>query len=284
MVAKGDIYAGRYEGWYSVRDEAFYGEEELVEGEGDTKLSPQGTPVEWTVEESWFFRLSAYGDKLLELYEKQPDFIRPESRRNEIVELRQRRPVRSLDLAHQLRLGRAGPGSDRPCDVCVGRCAHQLSHRHCGYPDRRRAARPIFWPADLHIIGKDIVRFHTVYWPAFLMSAELPLPKRVFGHGFLLNKGEKMSKSVGNVIDPIGWRDLRRRSAALFPAARSELRPGWQLQPRGDRHALQCRSRQRPRQSGAALPQHHRQELRGRRCRSRAMRPTSSIWRSFCRA
>ena len=202
MQANGDIYLGRYEGWYSVRDEAFYGEEELVEGEGGQKLSPQGTPVEWTVEESWFFRLSAYADKLIAHYEANPDFIRPESRRNEVMSF-VRGGLADLSVS-RTSFDWGVPVPDSPGHVMyvwVDALTNYLTGS--GYPgtaDREHAGR---WPADLHIIGKDIVRFHAVYWPAFLMSARLELPKQVFGHGFLLNRGEKMSKSVGNVVDPM---------------------------------------------------------------------------------
>jgi methionyl-tRNA synthetase len=202
MQANGDIYLGRYEGWYSVRDEAFYGEDELVEGEGGQKLSPQGTPVEWTVEESWFFRLSAYADKLIAHYESNPDFIRPESRRNEVMSF-VRGGLADLSVS-RTSFDWGVPVPDSPGHVMyvwVDALTNYLTGS--GYPrnaDGKRAAR---WPADLHIIGKDIVRFHAVYWPAFLMSAGLELPKQVFGHGFLLNRGEKMSKSVGNVVDPM---------------------------------------------------------------------------------
>ncbi|QJU59425.1 methionine--tRNA ligase [Sphingomonas sp. AP4-R1] len=203
MVAKGDIYAGRYEGWYSIRDEAFYGEEELTEGEGGVKLSPQGTPVEWTVEESWFFKLSAYGDKLIELYENNPDFIRPEGRRNEVMSF-VKGGLADLSVS-RTSFDWGVPVPDAPGHVMyvwVDALTNYLTST--GYPDRG-APHARFWDAGAtHIIGKDIVRFHAVYWPAFLMSADLPLPKQVFGHGFLLNRGEKMSKSVGNVVDPIG--------------------------------------------------------------------------------
>ncbi|MDO6413094.1 methionine--tRNA ligase [Sphingomonas sp. BIUV-7] len=203
MVAKGDIYLGRYEGWYSVRDEAFYGEEELVAGEGGEKLSPQGTPVDWTVEESWFFRLSAYAEKLLELYEKQPNFIQPDSRRNEVASF-VRGGLTDLSVS-RTSFDWGVPVPDAPGHVMyvwVDALTNYLTST--GYPDR---SGPLarYWDAGAtHIIGKDIVRFHAVYWPAFLMSADLPLPRQIFGHGFLLNKGEKMSKSVGNVVDPIG--------------------------------------------------------------------------------
>jgi methionyl-tRNA synthetase len=201
MEANGDIYLGRYEGWYSVRDEAFYDEKELTEGEGGQKLSPQGTPVEWNVEESWFFRLSAYADRLLAHYEAQPDFIRPDSRRNEILSF-VKGGLSDLSISRtSFDWGVPVPGSDgHVMYVWVDALTNYLTG--LGYPEKTELYDK-FWPADLHVIGKDIVRFHTVYWPAFLMSAQLPLPKRVFGHGFLLNRGEKISKSVGNVIDPI---------------------------------------------------------------------------------
>ena len=133
MQANGDLYLDRYEGWYSVRDEAYYGEDELIEAEGDSgsaeKLSPQGTPVEWTVEESWFFRLSAYQDRLLTLYEEHPGFIQPDGRRNEIMRFVEG-GLKDLSIStHQFRLGREGAGRGRPCHVCLGRCAHQLSYR-----------------------------------------------------------------------------------------------------------------------------------------------------------
>jgi methionyl-tRNA synthetase len=207
MQANGDIYLGRYEGWYSVRDEAFYGEEELVAGEGGQKLSPQGTPVEWTVEESWFFRLSAYADRLIAHYEANPDFIRPESRRNEVMSF-VKGGLADLSVS-RTSFDWGVPVPDSPGHVMyvwVDALTNYLTGS--GYPgggEGRRAGR---WPADLHVIGKDIVRFHAVYWPAFLMSAGLELPKQVFGHGFLLNRGEKMSKSVGNVVDPLEMAQL----------------------------------------------------------------------------
>ncbi|KQN08620.1 methionine--tRNA ligase [Sphingobium sp. Leaf26] len=208
MEANGDLYLGRYEGWYSVRDEAFYDEKEIVDGEGGAKLSPQNTPVEWTVEESWFFRLSAYQDRLLALYESQPDFIQPDSRRNEILRFVEG-GLSDLSVSRtSFDWGVKVPGSDgHVMYVWVDALTNYLTG--CGYPDdAERMAR--YWAegGDItHIIGKDIVRFHTVYWPAFLMSAKLPLPSQVFGHGFLLNRGEKMSKSVGNVADPMELAD-----------------------------------------------------------------------------
>ena len=204
MEANGDLYLDRYEGWYSVRDEAYYDESELVAGEGGVKLSPQGTPVEWTVEESWFFRLSKYQDKLLDLY-NSGDFIRPETRRNEIQRFVEG-GLRDLSVSRtSFDWGIKVPGSDNHVMyVWVDALTNYLTG--LGFPDESGDYAK-YWPADLHLIGKDIVRFHTVYWPAFLMSAGLPLPKQVYGHGFLLNRGQKESKSLGNVTDPIALAD-----------------------------------------------------------------------------
>ena len=201
MKDAGDLYLDRYEGWYSVRDEAFYDESELVAGEGGEKVSPQGTPVEWTAEETWFFRLSKYQEPLLELYRDNPDFIRPESRRNEVLRFVEG-GLKDLSVSRtSFDWGVPVPASDgHVMYVWVDALTTYMTG--VGYPDDR-AEFDRYWPADVHLIGKDIVRFHTVYWPAFLMSAKLPLPKQVFGHGFLLSRGEKMSKSVGNVIDPM---------------------------------------------------------------------------------
>jgi methionyl-tRNA synthetase len=205
MEANGDLYLDRYEGWYSVRDEAYYDESELIAGEGEAKLSPQGTAVEWTVEESWFFRLSAYQDKLLALYAANPDFIRPESRRNEVLRFVEG-GLKDLSVSRtSFDWGVPVPGSPgHVMYVWVDALTTYMSA--LGYPDTDGEWGK-YWPADIHMIGKDIVRFHTVYWPAFLMSADLPLPKQVFGHGFLLNRGEKMSKSLGNVVDPMTLAD-----------------------------------------------------------------------------
>ena len=201
LEASGDLYLDRYEGWYSVRDEAFYDEKELIDGEGDAKLSPQGTPVEWTAEETWFFRLSKYEKQLLELYENQPDFIRPDSRRNETVRFVEG-GLRDLSVSRtSFDWGVKVPGSENHV-MYVWLDALTAYISGIGFPDDTEEWRK-YWPASVHIIGKDIVRFHAVYWPAFLMSAGLPLPKQIFGHGFLLSRGEKMSKSLGNVVDPM---------------------------------------------------------------------------------
>ncbi len=198
MADAGDLYLDRYEGWYSVRDEAFYDEKELVDGEGGAKLSPQGTPVTWTAEETWFFRLSKYQQPLLDFYAANPDFIRPEARRNEILRFVEG-GLSDLSVSRtSFDWGVAVPGSPgHVMYVWVDALTNYLTG--AGYPDGELR----YWPADLHLIGKDIVRFHAVYWPAFLLSAGIALPTTVFGHGFLLHRGEKMSKSLGNVVDPL---------------------------------------------------------------------------------
>ncbi len=201
MAANGDIYPGTYSGWYSVRDEAYYDESELSEGEGGEKLSPQGTPVEWVDEESYFFKLSAYQDKLLAHYEAHREFIGPDVRRNEVISF-VKGGLRDLSISRTtFDWGVSVPGDERHVMyVWVDALTNYITG--AGFPDEGSEAFKTFWPADAHIIGKDIIRFHAVYWPAFLMSAGIELPKRVFAHGFLFNRGEKMSKSVGNVIDP----------------------------------------------------------------------------------
>ncbi|KPF71903.1 methionine--tRNA ligase [Bosea sp. AAP35] len=206
MQANGDIYLSKYAGWYSIRDEAFYGEEETTLLPDGTRLGGQGTPVEWVEEESYFFRLKAYQERLLKLYEDVPDFVSPPTRRNEIVSF-VKSGLEDLSISRTtFDWGLPVPGDPKHVMyVWVDALNNYLTGTGFPDPDNPRAH---YWPADVHIIGKDIVRFHTVYWPAFLMSAGLPLPKRVFGHGFLLAKGgEKMSKSLGNVVDPFELAD-----------------------------------------------------------------------------
>ncbi|MEN9719047.1 MAG: hypothetical protein RIQ99_1925, partial [Pseudomonadota bacterium] len=177
MEASGDLYLDRYEGWYSIRDEAYYDESELTAGEGGEKLSPQGTPVEWTVEESWFFRLSKYADRLLALYRDQPDFIRPESRRNEVTRFVEG-GLRDLSVSRtSFDWGVKVPGSDgHVMYVWVDALTNYLTG--LGFPDESGDFAK-YWPANLHLIGKDITRFHTIYWPAFLWSAGIDLPRHV---------------------------------------------------------------------------------------------------------
>jgi len=200
MEASGDIYKGGYSGWYSVRDEAYYGEEETEVRADSVRYGPQGTPVEWVEEESYFFRLSAYGERLLKLYAEQPDFVGPPERLNEVASF-VRSGLKDLSISRTtFDWGIKVPGDEKHVMyVWVDALTNYITA--IGYPDEN-AQLWRYWPADVHVIGKDITRFHAIYWPAFLMSAGLALPKRIFSHGFVFNRGEKMSKSVGNVIDP----------------------------------------------------------------------------------
>lgn len=205
----GDIYLGAYEGWYSVRDEAFYTEEELVDGK-----APTGAPVEWVAEESYFFRLSRFTEPLREHILANPDFISPVSRRNEVLSF-MREGLRDLSVSRTTFSwgiscpddpeGTEGPkpteGNSHIMYVWLDALANYLSA--LGYPDTEGGQFVKFWPASLHMVGKDILRFHAIYWPAFLLAAGLPLPKKLFAHGWWMNDGEKMSKSLGNVIDPV---------------------------------------------------------------------------------
>ncbi|MDO1583681.1 methionine--tRNA ligase [Rhizobium oryzicola] len=202
MEANGDIYKDSYAGWYSVRDEAYYAEDETEVRADGVRYGPQGTPVEWVEEESYFFKLSAYEDKLLKLYEDQPDFIGPNERRNEVISF-VKSGLKDLSVSRTtFDWGIKVPGDEKHVMyVWVDALTNYVTAT--GYLTDQNGPRAKYWPADAHIIGKDIIRFHAVYWPAFLMSAGIPLPKRVYAHGFLLNKGEKMSKSLGNVVDPV---------------------------------------------------------------------------------
>jgi methionyl-tRNA synthetase len=208
MEKAGDIYLDKYAGWYSVRQEAYFDEKETTLGSDGVRREPLGSPVEWTEEETYFFRLSAYQDKLLAHYEKHPDFILPPERRNEVASF-VKTGLQDLSISRTtVDWGIKVPGQKRDASrnaaehvmyVWVDALTNYITA--AGFPDEK-AERWRYWPADVHIIGKDIVRFHAVYWPAFLMSAGIAVPERVFAHGFLYNRGEKMSKSVGNVVDP----------------------------------------------------------------------------------
>ena len=199
MADNGDLYLGKYAGWYSFRQEGYFDESETVLGEDGVRREPLGSPVEWVEEESYFFKLSEYQDRLLAHYEKNPDFIGPDGRRNEVISF-VKSGLRDLSISRTtFDWGVPVPGDDRHVMyVWIDALTNYLTAT--GWP--AEGDRSHFWPASVHIIGKDIIRFHAIYWPAFLMSAGVELPKRVFSHGFLFNRGEKMSKSVGNVVDP----------------------------------------------------------------------------------
>ncbi len=200
LEASGDLYLSNYAGWYSVRDEAYYGEEEIEDRDGRRFATKTGTPVEWVEEESYFFKLSAYAKPLLEHYARNPDFIVPEQYRNEIVSFVER-GLTDLSMSRTtFDWGIPVPGNPKHVMyVWVDALTNYITAT--GFPDAN-ASRAGFWPASAHVIGKDITRFHAIYWPAFLMSAKLPLPKQIVVHGFLFNRGEKMSKSVGNIVSP----------------------------------------------------------------------------------
>ncbi len=200
LVEKGEIYLGKYAGWYSVRDEAFYGVDELTEGPGGGKIAPTGAPVDWVEEPSYFFRLSAWEDRLLRFYDENPDFIAPTSRRNEVISF-VKNGLQDLSVSRtSFKWGVPVPNDpDHIMYVWLDALTNYITA--VGYPDTSGDyAR--FWPADLHMVGKDIVRFHAIYWPAFLMAADLAPPRRVFAHGWWTNEGQKISKSLGNVISP----------------------------------------------------------------------------------
>ena len=198
---KGFIYLGSYAGWYAVRDEAFYTETELTKNADGKRIAPTGAEVEWVEEPSYFFKLSAFEDKLLALYENDPSFVGPDSRRNEVISF-VKGGLRDLSVSRTtFNWGVQVPGNnDHIMYVWLDALTNYLTA--IGYPDEKAAEYQKFWPADLHMVGKDILRFHAIYWPAFLMAADLPLPKRIFAHGWWTNEGQKISKSVGNVIDP----------------------------------------------------------------------------------
>ena len=197
----GDIYLGKYAGWYSVRQEAYFDEAETIVGADGIRREPLGSPVEWAEEETYFFRLSAYQDKLLALYANVPDFVLPRERLNEVASF-VKGGLKDLSVSRTtFDWGIKVPGApSHVMYVWMDALTNYITA--AGYPDVESDEFQRYWPANLHVTGKDIVRFHAVYWPAFLMSAGVAVPQRVFSHGFLLNRGEKMSKSVGNVVDP----------------------------------------------------------------------------------
>lgn len=202
LLDAGDIYLGSYAGWYAVRDEAFYTETELSVGPNGEKIAPTGAEVEWVEEPSYFFKLSAWGDKLLKFYDEHPDFILPKTRRNEVVSF-VKEGLRDLSVSRTtFKWGVPVPGDDdHIMYVWLDALTNYITA--VGYPETDSGEYATYWPCDLHMVGKDILRFHAVYWPAFLMAAGLEAPKRIFAHGWWTNEGQKISKSVGNVIDPI---------------------------------------------------------------------------------
>jgi methionyl-tRNA synthetase len=197
-----DIYLSKYSGWYSVSDEAFYTDDEIEEVEGNKQAISSKSPVEWMDEESYFFRLSKWEKSLLEYYQKNPDFISPPSKKNEVISF-VKSGLKDLSVSRKsFSWGIQVPGNKKHVIyVWLDALTNYLSALN--YPNTRDPLFKKFWPATIHLIGKDILRFHAVYWPAFLMAAKIPLPKMVYGHGWILSGDEKMSKSKGNILDPI---------------------------------------------------------------------------------
>jgi len=197
-----DIYLSKYSGWYSVSDEAYYNEDEIIDKDGNRIAEASGSVVEWIEEESYFFRLSKWQDKLLDYYEKNTDFISPKSRKNEVVNF-VKSGLKDLSISRKaFSWGIKVPGNpDHVIYVWLDALTNYISALN--YPDTNDILFKKFWPASVHLIGKDILRFHAIYWPAFLMAAKISLPKKVYGHGWILSGDEKMSKSKGNILDPI---------------------------------------------------------------------------------
>ncbi len=202
LIKSGDIYLDKYSGWYSVSDEAYYDKDEIQEKDGRKISKTSGSEVEWVEEESYFFKLSAFQKKLLDYYKINENFILPQSRKNEVISFVEK-GLKDLSISRtSFSWGIPVPQNNKHVIyVWLDALTNYLSALN--FPDTEDKKYKAFWPADVHIIGKDILRFHAIYWPAFLIAANLPLPKRVFGHGWILSDDKKMSKSLGNILDPI---------------------------------------------------------------------------------
>jgi methionyl-tRNA synthetase len=202
LIKSGDIYLSKYKGWYSVSDEAYYNSDEIAEKNGKKISTFSGSSVEWVEEDSFFFKLSAWEKKLLEFYEKNDKFILPSSRRNEVIKF-VKSGLKDLSVSRtSFTWGIMVPNNNKHVIyVWLDALTNYLSALN--YPNVNDKLYKDFWPASLHVIGKDILRFHAIYWPAFLLAADIPPPKRVFGHGWILSGDEKMSKSKGNILNPI---------------------------------------------------------------------------------
>ena len=202
LLESGDIYLSKYAGWYSVSDEAYYTEDEIISDNGKKISKSSGSSADWFEEESYFFKLSAWENKLLEHYQKNPSFVSPKSRNNEIVQF-VKSGLKDLSVSRtSFKWGIQVPNNDKHIIyVWLDALTNYISALN--FPNIEDSLYKSFWPADIHVIGKDILRFHAVYWPAFLMAAKLPLPLKVFGHGWILSDEKKMSKSKGNILDPL---------------------------------------------------------------------------------
>tara|TARA_B100000963_G_scaffold336570_1_gene331736 strand:+ start:4587 stop:6122 length:1536 start_codon:yes stop_codon:yes gene_type:complete len=202
LIQSGDIYLDKYSGWYSVSDEAFYDEDEIETKDGKKYSKISGSPVDWVEEESFFFKLSAWSEKLLKYYEDNKNFILPNTRRNEVVNF-VKKGLKDLSVSRtSFSWGIRVPNNQKHVIyVWLDALTNYISALN--YPNIDDEKYKSFWPADLHIIGKDILRFHAIYWPAFLLAANISPPKKIFGHGWILSDDKKMSKSLGNILDPI---------------------------------------------------------------------------------
>ena len=202
LLKNGDIYLSKYSGWYSVSDEAFYTEGEITTKNNIKVSISSGSPVEWVEEESYFFKLSKWQNKLLEYYEENPNFILPKSRRNEVISF-VKSGLKDLSVSRKsFSWGIKVPNNpSHVIYVWLDALTNYLSALN--YPNEKDELYKKYWPASLHLIGKDILRFHAVYWPAFLLAANIPLPMRIYGHGWILSGAEKMYKSKGNILEPL---------------------------------------------------------------------------------
>ena len=202
LLKNDDIYLSKYSGWYSVSDEAFYVEDEIEEIDGNKRSISSKSSVEWIEEESYFFRLSKWEKPLLEYYENHPEFISPSSRKNEVVSF-VKGGLKDLSVSRKSFSWGIKVPNDKDHVIYVWLDALTNYISALNYPDKNDKLYKDFWPASIHLIGKDILRFHAVYWPAFLLAAKIDLPKKVYGHGWILSGEEKMSKSKGNILDPL---------------------------------------------------------------------------------
>ena len=202
LVNNGDIYLSKYSGWYSVSDEAFYNDDEIEEHDGKKIATSSKSPVEWMDEESYFFKLSKWEKPLLDFYKNNPDFISPESRKNEVISF-VKNGLKDLSVSRKSFSWGIKVPEDNNHVIYVWLDALTNYISALNYPDKKEKLFKQFWPASLHLIGKDILRFHAIYWPAFLLAAKIELPKKVYGHGWILSDDEKMSKSKGNILDPL---------------------------------------------------------------------------------
>ena len=202
LQKSGDIYLSKYSGWYSISDEAYYDEDEIILKNNKKFSKSSGSEVDWVEEESYFFKLSKWQDKLLQHYDENPDFILPESRKNEVVNF-VKKGLKDLSVSRtSFTWGIPVPDNKKHVIyVWLDALTNYLSALN--FPDTSNNLYKKFWPASIHVIGKDILRFHAIYWPAFLMAADIPLPKKIYGHGWILSDEKKMSKSLGNILDPI---------------------------------------------------------------------------------